>query len=72
MTLEELFLILDETSDVVIYCDRKEYIGCLEDMDFIEDIKPLYEKQVSRIMPTKTTWHKEKYFDGNPYLEIEI
>ncbi len=72
MTLKELLDILDEASDVVIYCDRKEYTGCLEDMDFREDIKPLYEKKVSRIMPVKTMWHKEKYFDGNPYLEVEI
>lgn len=72
MTLNDLLHIIDLASDVVIYHDKKEYIGCLEGMDFIEEIKPLYDNKVLRIMPVKTMWHKEKYFDGNPYLEVEL
>lgn len=73
MTLEGLLSILDEASDVVIYYGKKKYKGCLEDrLQFIEEIKPLCNKIVLRIMPTKLTLLKGEYFDGNPYLEIEL
>lgn len=72
MTLKDLLLILDEASDIIIYHNREEYRCCLEDMDFREEIKPLLDKKVMRVMPTRMTWHKEEYFDGNPYLEIEL
>lgn len=72
MTLKDLLYIADEASDVIIYYNRKEYKGCLEDMNFKEYIKPLLTKKVMRIIPTKCTWHKEEYFNGYPYLEIEL
>ncbi len=72
MTLNDLFCILDKASDIVIYYKKANYKGCLEDMDFTEEIKPLSDRKVMRIMPTRTPWHREVYFDGNPYLEIEL
>lgn len=72
MILKELLNVLDLASDIVIYYKKANYKGCLEDMDFREEIKLLSDKEVMRIMPTRMTWHKEEYFDGNPYLEIEL
>lgn len=75
MTLRDLFKIVDESSDVVIYYNNgKHMIGSLEDMNFRDDIGFLLDRAVMRIEPAKAILNKNyNYFNaGDIYLEIEL
>lgn len=75
MTLRDLFKIVDESSDVVIYYNSGEpMVGSLEDMNFRDDIDFLLDRAIMRIEPAKAILNKNyNYFNvGDVYLEIEL